>query len=209
MKSRLLPVILTLTAFAAFGQYKLEPAGPPPPEVAPAIAAALQTQGHRVLTSDGKVYCEIWFRKEAPKGPVSSEVDLMWKTVPPGSLIGAIKYHTQGHDRRGQDLKPGVYTLRFSMFPINGDHQGVAPNRDFLVLAPADADKSLEPVSNFDALINMSRKVSGRQHPAVLSMWLVESDFKPGLQQTGEDWTIQTKVGDAQVGLIVIGKAEG
>jgi hypothetical protein len=199
---------LLAASSALLAEYKLEAAGAPPSEVAPAIAVLLQPAGHRVLGPDGKVYCEIWFRKEAPKGPESTEVDLMWKTVPPGSIIGVAKYHAEGHDRRGHILKPGVYTLRFSMFPINGDHQGVAPNRDFLVMAPAASDTSVEPVGHFETLVNMSRKVSGGQHPAVLSMWLIESDFKPGIHQLGEDWAIHIKVGEAQVGLIVIGKVE-
>jgi hypothetical protein len=205
--ARIAPLALALSP-ALFAEYKLESAGAPPTEVAPAIAALLQPTGHRLLGPDGKAYCEIWFRKEPPKAAETSEVDVMWKTVPPGSVVGAIKYHAQGHDRRGHNIKPGVYTLRFSMFPINGDHQGVAPNRDFLVMAPADSDTSVDPVNNFDALVNMSRKVSGAQHPAVLSMWLVETDFKPGVHQLGEDWAIHVKVGDAQVGLILIGKVE-
>jgi hypothetical protein len=39
-------------------------------------------------------------------------------------------------------------------------------------------------------------------------MWLTESDFKPGIHQLGEDWAIHAKIGEAQVGLIVIGKVE-
>ena len=106
-------------------------------------------------------------------------------------------------------MKPGVYTLRYSMFPINGDHQGVAPQRDFLVMSPAALDQAAAPVAKFDDLMNMSRKVSGTPHPAVLSMWLVESGFQAGMSQAGEhDWALQAEVGDAKISLILVGKAE-
>jgi hypothetical protein len=200
---------LFLTSTAAFGQYKLQPSAAPPSELAPEIAALLNKTGHTVIAPDGKPYCDVWFAAKAPAGPTTSEPDVMWKTAPPGSVIGAIKYHTEGHDRRGQKINPGVYTLRFGMYPINGDHQGVAPNRDFLVLSPAGLDQNPGAQPVFEALMNMSRKVSGSPHPAVLSMWVVESDFTPGISQLGEsDWVIQTAIGDIKIGLIVVGKTD-
>jgi hypothetical protein len=55
-----------------------------------------------------------------------------------------------------------------------------------------------------------SKKASGTPHPAVLSMYVVESDFKPGLQNVGEhDWILYVKIGETPIGLIVVGKVEG
>lgn len=189
-------------------QYKVEAAGEPPSELAAPVKELLAPAGYRVVGGDGKPWCEVWYVKAAPKGPVSTEADLMWKTVPPGSVIGAIRWFQGGYDRRGQVLKPGVYTLRFSMFPINGDHQGVAPNRDFLVMTPAADDQSAAAVSVFKDLMVMSRKASGTPHPAVLSMYVVESDFQAGIQNLSEDWILYEKVGDTPVGLTVVGKSE-
>ena len=201
--------LIALTAAAAFGQYSAAAAGAPPSELAPPIAAELQPAGHKVTTPDGKTLCEVWFVKQAPKGPTTTESDVTWKTAPHGSLIGAIRFPEAGSDRRGQTLKPGVYTLRFSFFPVNGDHQGVAPQRDFLVITPAAVDTKVEAVKVFDDLMNMTRKASGTPHPAVLSMWQVESDFKPGMAQMGEhDWALMAPVGDAKIALILVGKAE-
>ena len=193
----------------AFGQYKLEATGEAPAELAAPIRALMQPAGHKVVGADGKPWCEVWFVKAEPKGPVSSEADLMWKTVPPGSIIGAIRWPGAGSDRRAQPIKAGVYTLRFSMFPLNGDHQGAAPNRDFLVMSPAGDDQSEAAIPNFKDLVALTKKASGTPHPAVLSMYVVESDFKPGLQNVGEDWILYVKVGETPIGLIVVGKAEG
>lgn len=199
-----------LLAASAFAQYKVEAAEAPPSELAPAIAAELQPAGQKIIAPDGKVWCEVWFRKEVSASAPSNESDVTWKTVPPGTLVGAIRFPNGGSDRRAQPVKAGVYTLRFSMFPINGDHQGVAPQRDFLVLSPAATDQALDPIAKFDDLMNLSRKVSGTPHPAVLSMWLIESDFTPGIEQMGEhDWVLKAAVGDAKIALILVGKAEG
>jgi hypothetical protein len=39
-------------------------------------------------------------------------------------------------------------------------------------------------------------------------MWLEQVDFNPGLHKFGEeDWVLQTKIGNAQIALILAGKA--
>ena len=202
-------IALAGVAVLSAEQYKYEPAGAPPAELSPAIAATLQEKGHRVLSSDGKVWCELWFVKAVPKGPVTSEADVTWKTMVPLSLVGAIRWPAQAYDRRGQQIKPGVYTLRYGNQPVNGDHLGVSPQRDFLVMSPVDLDQKTTPIAKFEELMAMSKKVSAASHPAVLSMWLVEGNFEPGLSQAGEhDWALQVAVGDAKISVILVGKAE-
>jgi hypothetical protein len=199
-----------LTSSLLASGYKVEAASAPPPELAAPIAAELNPAGHKVVKPDGKVLCELWFRKSVPKGPEAAESDMMWKTTPLGSLIGAVRFPEGGQDRRAQAIKPGVYTLRFQLFPINGDHQGVAPNRDFLLLTPAADDQSAAAVPKFDDLVKMSKKTSGTPHPAVLSMWLVTDDPKPGtMMESGEnEWALQAKVGDTTIAVILVGTAE-
>ena len=207
MMTRLLACFL-LGALSLLADYKLEKAGPPPSEVAAPIAALLNPEGFKMVGGDGKVWCELWLVKEEPKGPETTEVDVSWKTVPHGSLIGVLRFPNEGADRRAQPIRPGVYTLRFSYYPVNGDHLGVAPQRDFLVLTPASDDKDAARVESFDELMKMSRRASGTPHPAVLSMWLEQFDFNPGLNKFGEeDWVLQTKIGNAQISLILAGKA--
>jgi hypothetical protein len=200
---------LAAAAAVAFGQYKVEATGAAPSDLAPALGALMQDKGHKVLAPDGKVWCEVWFVKTPPAGPPTSETDVTWKTVPMGSVIGALRFPAAGYDRRGQNIKAGVYTLRYGMQPVNGDHQGVAPQRDFLVITPAAGDTDAAAVGNIDALMNMTRKASGTPHPAVLSIWRVESDFAPGLSQAGEhDWVLQVAIGDIKLAVILVGKTE-
>ena len=197
---------LVLCSLAAFGQYKAEPAGAPPAEAAPAIAAVLQKDGAKI-TNNGKAYCEIWFRTDKPPAAKSSEDGVSLPAIPMGALLGVIRFDGSGADRRGQSIKAGVYTLRYGVMPINGDHQGAAPQRDFLLMTPAAEDQDPNVTPNFDALVAMSRKASRTPHPAVLSFWKADAD-SPGFSQQGDtDWVLQTKVGDTPIAVIVAGTA--
>lgn len=197
---------LTLASVAALAQYKSEPAGPPPSDVAPSIAGALEKNGTRI-TNNGKAYCEIWFRTSKPSGANnSSEEAVTLPNIPQGALLAVIRFDGNGSDRRGQTIKPGVYTLRYSLMPVNGDHQGAAPQRDFMLMVPAADDKDLNAAPNFDTLVNMSKKASGTPHPAVISLWKAD-ESKPGFSQQGDDWVLQTKLGDTPIAVILVGTA--
>ncbi len=201
---------LLITSLAAFAQYKAEAAGAPPAELNPAIAATLSKTGAKILNPDGSVMCEVWLVAANPKASAGPE-EASTLAVVQGSLVGAIRFPTKNSDRRGQTIKPGVYTLRYSMYPVNGDHQGAAPQRDFALMTPAADDSDPAATPNFDTLVGWSRKASGTPHPAVLSIWKQEAaDFKPGFAAMGEhDWVLQAKVGDVMLAIILVGRAEG
>ena|SRR5258708_10931561 len=165
--------------------------------------------GTRIINQGGSVYCEIWFVTSAPSGPKSTEADLTLPTIPHGSLVGAIRFPAPGADRRGQTIKPGVYTLRYSLQPVTGDHVGASPQRDFLVMVPAADDKDPFAKPAFDALMAMSRKASGTPHPAVLSVWSSTATSFPSFGKEGDhDWVLNTKIGELSLAVILVGKAE-
>jgi len=202
-------VLLALAAGAAFGQYKMEPAGAPPADVNSAFSALLQKQGVKILAADGTVYCEVWLRAEAPKGPKPSD-DSVTLPFPQGALLGVIHFPGKAQDRRGQPLQPGFYTMRYSQYPVNGDHQGVAPQRDFALLVRLADDSDPAALPAFDPLVKLSAKASGTPHPAVLSIWSSASDKFPNLAMQGEhDWVLDAKCGDLGISIIVAGKVEG
>ena len=126
----------------AFCQYTTGSAGPAPEGVSPAIAQVLQKDGAKVSNA-GAAYCSIWFRTDKPTGGKPAEENQTLTTLNPGTLLGVIRFDAKGQDRRGQGMKPGVYTLRYGLIPINGDHQGAAPQRDFVVMIPAALDTDL------------------------------------------------------------------
>jgi hypothetical protein len=202
-------VLLAFAYSAAFAQdYKMEPAGAPPADLPPAFASLMSAQGYKISGPNG-VYCEVWFRSSLPSGPKSSEGNVAFPTIPQGALMGAIRFPAQAADRRGQQIKAGTYTLRYSLYPVNGDHLGVAPQRDFLLLTPAAEDKDPNATPNFDDLTKMSVKASGTPHPAVLSLEPPAGGDVPSLTKEGEhDWSLAVKVGGTALAVIVAGKSE-
>jgi hypothetical protein len=205
MKNCVLFLLMTATAVSA--QYKLEPAGAAPSDLAPAMATVLQQPGTRILNPDGSPVCEVWVRNAAPEAEKSFEPEVAFPTIPHGALLGAIRFANAGSDRIGQPLKPGVYTLRYSMYPIDGAHQGVAPQRDFLLLTPAADDRDPAALPTYGELVKMSQSASGTPHPAVLSIAPpLDGAPVPGVVKEGEDdWMFNVKIGDKPVGIIVVG----
>jgi hypothetical protein len=204
----LIPVLLA--AGSAFGQYKLDTAGPAPSELAPAIRAALQNDGVKIVAANGSVVCEVWLRTAAPSGPPATELGITLTTIPHGALLGAIRFPSQGTDRRSLPIKPGVYTLRLSYFPPDGNHQGIAPQRDFFLMSLAADDTDLNAAPNFADLTKMSARATGTNHPASLSVWKAEASQAAGFVKEGDsDWILYTKIGDIPIGVILIGAFQG
>lgn len=198
-----------LSSSLAFAQYKMEPTGAPPADLPAAFASALQPQGVKIMGPGDTVYCEIWFRTKVPAGPKSTD-DAVTLSIPQGALLGVIRFAGPAQDRRGQPLKAGTYTLRYSQYPVNGDHQGVAPQRDFALMVPVSEDKDAAATPGFDALVALSVKASGTPHPAVLSIWGSSSDKFPNFgKQNDHDWVLDTKAGDIPISIILAGKVEG
>ncbi len=204
-------LVFLMAASSLLAQYKTEPAGSPPAELAPAVGQALQQQGTKVLSGTGALVCEIWFVAKMPSGGQPADQNVTLGTVPQGALLGAIRFSSPGSDRRGQPIKPGVYTLRYGLIPVNGDHQGASPQRDFAVLTPAGEDKDAGATPSFEALMGMSRKASGTPHPAVLSIWGAGASDPMGFTKQGDsnDWALTTKIGDTAISIILVGKYEG
>ncbi|HEY1203963.1 MAG: hypothetical protein ABSH46_03680 [Bryobacteraceae bacterium] len=194
---------LSLTAVCASAQYKLESAGAPPSEVAPAIRDALQKDGAKIAGPNGTV-CEVWLRTQVPAA-ANSEQNVSFTDIAQGTLVGVVRFPVKGTDRRGQSIQPGVYTLRLSFYPADGAHQGVAQTRDFLLMSPAATDTDSNATPAFDQLVAMSKKASGVPHPAVLNCWKPDSPGPAALKQEGADWVLYGAIGDRPIALIVVG----
>src|SRR5579883_400035 len=153
----LLAILLSATALSA-QDYKLAAAPlAGPPSGLPAAYSSLLGPGMRVDGPDGNSKVEVWFCKSIASGAQPSDPAIVFG-IAQGTLLGVIRWPGKGSDRRGQDIAPGLYTLRYSNFPVDGAHQGVAPQRDFALMTPIanDPDPAAKPA--FDALVQMSTK---------------------------------------------------
>jgi hypothetical protein len=187
----------------------------PPDAVAPAISQKLSADGVRVAVNPSTTL-EFWWVSGLPVKAGANAAS--WADVEEGALIGAVKIPADFRDVRGRVIKAGVYTLRYGMQPQNGDHLGVSPFREFLLLSPAAADQDPAPRGH-DGTIEISKQSIGGSHPGV---WSIDPPVASGaalsLHKTelGHDAAIMEvpvvrdgkPSGSLKFGLVLIGKIE-
>ncbi len=181
--------------------------------VSEAVRGALDSKGVRVIASDGKPLCEIWFRKEIPT--VKAEVpNANFGQIPEGTFVGVINFPAGASDFRGQGIKAGYYTLRYGLILNDGNHLGVSSYRDFFLLGLVAEDKDTAALS-FDDMVKQSRNASGTGHPSPWNLLpATSSDGLPKIVKNDVEHIIlevkvTTKSGPLAIGMIVVGKTEG
>ncbi len=140
----------------------------PPSQLSAAVSSSLESQAIQVKGPKG-VLCDIWVRKDIPAGSPRMELGVVYTQLTPGTLVGAIRFPAEVRDFRDQRVKAGVYTLRYELSPVNGNHQGVAPQRDFLLLSPPSTDTTTATLG-FNDLVKLSQNTTDRDHPSVWSL---------------------------------------
>jgi hypothetical protein len=176
---------------------------PVPSELSTAVSGVIAPGGVRATV--GANTLTFWWVKELPKAT--------WGDLPEGSLVGAVKIEKDFRDVRGRVVRAGTFTLRYGIQPANGDHLGVSPYRDFLLLSPAARDTDPAPRGH-DGTIEFSKEAIGGSHPAVLSLDPpVASDAPLTVHTT--DVGLKALVmevpiagGTLRFGLVLIGKIE-
>lgn len=171
----------------------------PPAELSAGIASRMAPAA-KVVAGDATL--EIWL-----VATLESSVESSWSGVESGTLVGALRVSGSFKEIRGKVVKPGVYTLRYGQQPQNGDHLGISPFREFLLISPAAIDKDPK-VLGFDGVVALSKEVIGTAHPASLSIDPPED--APGAvlstynNESGHDGVV-LQVGSIKFGLIVAG----
>lgn len=179
---RLAVPALLMLALPASGQdtYKAEAMKGAPPEAIPAaVRKELAEDGVRILNGEGKPFAEVWLRKAVPASakPSGAKGTVQFPVLAEGELLGAVRFIAEGHDYRDQVIAPGAYTLRYGLQPVNGDHLGVSPFRDYGLLLPAAKDTNAAPLAR-KALEGQSAQAAGSSHPAVLLLMAAPSGSK-------------------------------
>ena len=134
------------------------------------VRNALEAKGYRVTAGDGSVVCEIWLRSAVPTSPKRDVSGAIYTELGDATLIGVVSLPKGGNDYRGQAIKSGIYTLRYAVHPTDGNHMGISPYRDFLLLVPVAADSDVNAKLTFEALSKVSAKAVGTNHPTPFSM---------------------------------------
>lgn len=187
---------------AGAAEHKVEAIAEAPPSegVAKEIVDLLQTKGLKVVSGESRTVCEIWLAKTWPVQAGFKPTDQLLYPFKPGQLIGLIRYRVKGGDFREQEIARGVYTLRYGQQPVDGNHVGTSPTRDFLLLVPADKDTSAKPLDEKE-LAKISAEAAGTKHPAILCLRKAPTEAKdlPAMfHEESHDWWCLRLVGKGQ-----------
>jgi hypothetical protein len=186
-----------------------------PTEVAEAVRKEVASEGLRVLRG-GRPFMDFWWRAFAPAPDGKAPLGVRFPELRPGSLLGVLRVHGGGADFKNQKYPAGIFTLRYQIQPEDGDHQGTAESRDFLLLGPVAADATPETLGEKES-VKLSAKVNGKKHPIVL--WLVPpSEEGKGPRIVKDDMKehvlLETSIPQGKkegkplgMGVVIIGKA--
>jgi hypothetical protein len=141
---------------------------PPPESVSAVVREGLSTLGYRIQDDQGRTLLDLWLRKATPTSekPAGPKGAVQFPFLADGELVGVLQFGMEGHDYRDQSIAKGVYTMRYGLQPVNGDHLGVSTYRDYSLLLPASKDQTLAPPPR-KQLEERSATSAGTSHPAV------------------------------------------
>ena len=196
----LLMVLLSAVSLQA-ADYSIEvlKEGPPADALAKEIAAEISDTGYAIKRSETSTLCNIWFCKQWNVDPDFEPTLSVLYPFEPGQLIGVIEYKRRGEDFRAQDLDRGVYTLRYALQPVDGNHVGTSATRDFLLVVTAENDTSPKAM-DIRELYTASAEAAESSHPGLLLMQHVPDDAdtsKPSIKQNDDEWWTARLIGAA------------
>lgn len=141
----------------------------PPKELSDAVRAVLSNQAMNVFDEKGNVLCTVWPVKSLDTKADAGK-ELKYSHIEESTILGAVKFPNEWKDYRKQKIKPGVYTLRLGIQPMDGDHMGTAPYGEFALLSPA-ADDTKTDLLEAEELHKLSAKSATRKHPAMMLLF--------------------------------------
>jgi len=196
--------------------HKLEKTKGLPDGLSKKVAAGLAETGYRISGPKGAVV-DVWFVQSASVKEGFQPTLMVKYPFKPGQLIGAMRI-AKGQtytDFRGQELKPGVYTLRYGQQPQDGNHIGTSALSDFFLALPAKMDTDPKTINVTNTLHQQSAKAAGSTHPAIFSLLPAEKADQPKLTHDEDDdfWILNLSITGSDkksipLRMVVIGKSE-
>ncbi|MBX9789270.1 MAG: hypothetical protein K2Y37_10175 [Pirellulales bacterium] len=181
------------------------------------ITEQLAPTGIKIMRGN-RTFCELWPAKSwAVKAGFSPSASVLYP-FSVGELMGVVRYKLKATDFRGQEIAAGAYTLRYGLQPVDGNHAGTSPTRDFLLLLPTEKDTTAAAVEE-SSLFKLSAEVAGGTHPTMLLLMPFEgaADDLPQLahDEANERWSVSFagngrsdgKAAKVPVNLVVVGQA--
>ena len=211
--------VLILLQIAAKPSHQLKTAKELPNDLPKPIAEKMEPAGYQIAEPSG-ILGTVWFAKDVTLKPGFQPGFMVKYPFNVGELVGVLKVEKDGSmtDFRGQELKAGLYTLRYGQQPQDGNHIGTSETSDFLLASPIAKDAKPATLTDMDEFIKNSAAAAGSNHPAIFSLLPTEKAGEAKLTYnkdrdfwildaaiTGKDKDKAVKV---PVKLVVVGKAE-
>jgi hypothetical protein len=177
-------ILVPMTVSAQTGPFTVSPLKEAPPqELAGPVKETLAQEGYQIKDGQGKPFLDLWLRDGIPASakPAGPKGAILFPILVEGELLGAARYAAEGFDYRDQAIEPGVFTVRYGLQPVNGDHLGVSETRDYALLLPAARDTTPDVLTR-KKLEAQSAEAAGSNHPAVLYL-LASKDAGPSVIQ--------------------------
>lgn len=167
---------------------KVETITSPPDGASEGVRKVLEEKGYRVLLEDGSLACTIWLRKSVPVQEKKDVPGSLYPRLAESTLVAVLSFPQASTDYRGQAIAAGTYTLRYALQPSDGNHMGVSPTRDFLLLIPASSDADPNATFKYQELVDLSRKATGTRHPGPLNLVQAERTTPSVSKDDEEHW---------------------
>ena len=148
---------------------------PPGDMVSKEIAAQLSPTGVKVLRGPKRTVAEIWTAKAWPTKPDFKPSGSVLYPFEVGQLMGVVRFRRKTNDFKDQEIGSHVYTLRYGLQPVDGNHVGTSDTRDFLLMLPADADITPANMPEKE-MFKLSAKAAESKHPAIMSLVKPQGD---------------------------------
>jgi hypothetical protein len=205
-------LILLLSSISAWAQeVQLELTDDAVPEAVSQETVAVTNQGPYTVSVDGQASARFWLREDIQmSSSPSSELGVTFGQLQTGGLLGVVELIQPWSDYKNNSIPAGVYTMRYCVMPADGNHMGVSPYRDYLILISAVEDTDPNDNFNYVEMITGSVQAAGVPHPAVLALYPIWDEIsEPTLTKNEMDqWTFAIKLGDQVLGLVIVGHGE-
>jgi hypothetical protein len=193
IRSLPLLALLVFAAPAAAANLKVKVEDTPlPKELADPVKSLLDSKAMVVTDASSKPLATVWPRKSLDSKATAEQAEkgLRYNHIAESTVLGAVQFHQEWSDYRKQKIKPGVYTLRMGIQPMDGDHMGTAPYSEFALLAPVAMDTKPDLLDT-DSLHELSSNSTTRKHPGLV---MLMPNRKPADAPAIEDKPMQHEV---------------
>lgn len=223
---RLAPALLNCAVLACWASlseakdHRVEVLSEAPSEeqIAAELRKQLSDKGFRVIEGASRTVLDIWPTRQWQVAEGFQPTAERLYPFKPGDLLGVVRFPRRGKDFRDQQISRGWYTLRYGLQPIDGNHEGTSPTRDFLVLVKA-AEDDVAKRWETEELMQASAAAARSNHPAMLCLQAAQGEQdRPTIRHDADrEWWILQIIGKATAGqsrsqlpvdIVVVGQAD-